>query len=880
MPAAATLLWLPFVKPEGWPATPLLVVELGAFFVLAVAIHGTLAADRPDASHLTRFYLILTAGGALGTAFVAMLAPTDLLDDLRVPDPHRRRPRRARAAAGRDAGRTPERLRLGPVLAGGAVRLAPYAAAGTLLVLLIDARQPAAAADVRNLLLIGGIVVFAAVTPRILATAAPLTFVVLIALTSASPLVRTRNFFGVVEVRDTANYHAEYSGTTLHGLQYTDARRGEPTTYYSRVGPLGDVFDDLRIRTSGAKIGVVGLGVGTIAAYARPGDDLTFYEINPAVVDIARDPAYFTYLSDAPVTPRVVVGDGRLSLEDQPAGSFDLLVLDAFSSDTVPAHLLTREAIETYARTLRPGGVLAFHLSNRYYSLTGPVAATARAGGLAALTRGFTPDAARSSSTAPPARAGSSPASRTTSPASPPTAGTPRPAATSSPTTTPTSPVHSTSPASESRPWFCRSMPEPPRYTAATMDNVTTVLTLDEAYACMLRFWRFSSPSCTTPRSLTCWTRAASSVHARRTIRASVGYSWLEAVGDVLRQTTARKHRLSNHAALHARLRGGVRIPPQATSTTTHNLRAGYALRRRRQPYDLVERRSSEHAAAHHHLTIALAVLGGAFFVVERVWPAVPDLRHKRTGRRTDVAWYFFNATVTKIVSPIIIGVLVIVGARFVGQHLTGDDLRALTRRDTPVSNLPLPLQFALLLVIADFIGYWSHRLFHFDPRLWRIHAIHHSSRQVDWLAAVRVHPFNDVVTNVVQALPLLLIGFDFQAFGGYVALLTIFAIFLHSNVPWSYGRFRYVIASPVFHRWHHTTERRASTRTSPASCRCGICSSAPSTCRKAASPWNSASSASRSRTASGASSSTRSAPAPSSSATTPDATLAQHRSP
>jgi SAM-dependent methyltransferase len=289
------------------------------------------------------------------------------------------------------------------MLRGGAARLVPYAAAGTLLVLLIDARQPAAAADVRSLLLIGGIVVFAAVTPRILATAAPLTFVVLIALTSASPLVRTRNFFGVVEVRETADYHAEYSGTTLHGLQYTDDRRDQPTTYYSRVGPLASVFEDLRARTSGAKIGpkvgpkvgVVGLGVGTIAAYAQPGDDLTFYEINPAVVDIARNPAYFTYVSDAPVIPRIVVGDGRLSLADQPAGSFDLLILDAFSSDTVPAHLLTREAIETYARTLRPGGVLAFHLSNRYYSLVGPVAATARAAGLDALTRGFTPNAAQ-----------------------------------------------------------------------------------------------------------------------------------------------------------------------------------------------------------------------------------------------------------------------------------------------------------------------------------------------------------------------------------------------------------------------------------------------------------------------------------------------------
>jgi sterol desaturase/sphingolipid hydroxylase (fatty acid hydroxylase superfamily) len=207
-------------------------------------------------------------------------------------------------------------------------------------------------------------------------------------------------------------------------------------------------------------------------------------------------------------------------------------------------------------------------------------------------------------------------------------------------------------------------------------------------------------------------------------------------------------------------------------------------------------------------LSIALAVLGAAFFVVERLWPAIPDARLKRTGRLTDVTYYFFNATVTKFVSAIVIGAIVLLGARAIGQSLSAEELRGLTERETFVSGLPAIVQFGLLIVIADFVGYWSHRLFHFDPRLWRIHAIHHSSRQVDWLAAVRVHPFNDVITNVVQALPLLLIGFDFSAFVGYVGLLTLFAIFLHSNVPWSFGRLRYVVASPVFHRWHHTTEK------------------------------------------------------------------------
>jgi len=392
MPAAATLLWLPFIKPDAWPPVPLLAVELGAFFVVAVGIHGALAHDRPDARLLTRFYLILTAGGAAGTAFVAIAAPLLFSTIYEYP---------LLIVAGLivlailPAATMADRVRIGlpAVVRGGGARMAPYAAAASALYLLIHAQRPDAAADMRNLLLIGGIVVFTAVSPKILATAAPLTLAVLIAITSTSPLLRTRTFFGVIEVREADGAHLEYSGTTLHGLQYQDARRSEPSTYYSRVGPLASVFDDLRARTDGARIGVVGLGVGTIAAYTRPGDEMTFYEINPAVVSIARDRKYFTYLSDAPVTPRVVVGDARIALEDEPAGVFDLLVLDAFSSDSVPAHLLTREAMRTYMRTLRPGGILAFHLSNRYYSLAGPVGATARDLGLDAASLVSHPDA-------------------------------------------------------------------------------------------------------------------------------------------------------------------------------------------------------------------------------------------------------------------------------------------------------------------------------------------------------------------------------------------------------------------------------------------------------------------------------------------------------
>ena len=137
---------------------------------------------------------------------------------------------------------------------------------------------------------------------------------------------------------------------------------------------------------------MVGLGVGTIAAYAEPGDALTFYEIDQATVDIANDPRYFSYLRDSAATPRVILGDARLSLAVEPPGTYDILILDAFSSDAVPAHLLTREAMTTYLHTLRSGGVIAFHLSNRYYDLAPAVAATAESLGLRALVGRYVAD--------------------------------------------------------------------------------------------------------------------------------------------------------------------------------------------------------------------------------------------------------------------------------------------------------------------------------------------------------------------------------------------------------------------------------------------------------------------------------------------------------
>jgi hypothetical protein len=174
----------------------------------------------------------------------------------------------------------------------------------------------------------------------------------------------------------------------MHGRQYTDpARACEPLSYYHRRGPLGAVFEEFGRRGGAAPraVAVVGLGTGASAAYAREGEDWTFYEIDPAVVRLARDPRLFTYLTACPASPpRVVVGDARLRLREAPEGAYGLVVLDAFSSDAVPAHLLTREALDLYLSKLAPGGLVVFHTSNRSLELDRVVGGVARDAGLVA----------------------------------------------------------------------------------------------------------------------------------------------------------------------------------------------------------------------------------------------------------------------------------------------------------------------------------------------------------------------------------------------------------------------------------------------------------------------------------------------------------------
>jgi hypothetical protein len=203
-------------------------------------------------------------------------------------------------------------------------------------------------------------------------------------------LIAERNFFGTLRVTQdrASDTHWLYHGTTIHGRQsHALSSHCEPLSYYHREGPLGHVFKTFNEQPAGSgNVAIVGLGTGATTAYTRPGQNWTFYEINPAVVQIARDPAYFTYLSycaNAPVN--IALGDARLELHNAPAAHYGLIVLDAFSSDAIPMHLMTVEALDLYLSKLADRGLLVFHISNRSLDLHPVAADLARARNLVGL---------------------------------------------------------------------------------------------------------------------------------------------------------------------------------------------------------------------------------------------------------------------------------------------------------------------------------------------------------------------------------------------------------------------------------------------------------------------------------------------------------------
>ncbi len=365
----------------------LIPIHLATFFVTALCCHQTLAASRPTAARSTEFYLWIAFGGALGGLFNVFLAPVLFRSVVEYPlgfvAAALLRPAPAVDGPGERRRDLLLPVGLAVLLTGGvwalgrtSAHLSPRAESVALALLLAAA----------------GCAVYAfRGRPRRLGLglAAMMASGAFYAQEAMHVVLEVRSFYAVHKVvRVGPSMLKLANGNTIHGAQdLRPDRRREPLTYYSRRGPIGDVMSAMAGRPQRRRVGLVGLGVGTLAAYAAPGEHWTYFEIDPAIVDIARDRGLFSYLADTRGQVDVVLGDGRLSLGSAPDGTFGLLVLDAFSSDAVPAHLLTREALALYTRKLAPGGLLAFHLSNQYLSLVPVVAGAAVAEGLTGITR-------------------------------------------------------------------------------------------------------------------------------------------------------------------------------------------------------------------------------------------------------------------------------------------------------------------------------------------------------------------------------------------------------------------------------------------------------------------------------------------------------------
>jgi hypothetical protein len=373
-------------------------------FVVALACHGELALTRPAARHLTQFYLLLSVGGVLGGIFSALIAPAVLnriaeyplvmaLACLLVVRPRRPPAGRLRGFA-EDVALALAVGVAGLVLFSDLVTLRLDTAFFTRLLRIPSATVAEwitpAEGTARKLLVYGtpiAALLFLRRRPAALALGLVLLFGVgeFVDARNGNLILQARSFFGVLQVSrddDLSGYTELRHGTTLHGQQSLDpARRAEPLAYYHRGSPLGLVMAELERRSPVLRVAVIGLGAGTLAAYARLGDVMTFYEIDPLVRDIATNRFYFAYVPDAisrGATVRIEMGDARIRMDqvrkERPGEHYDLIVVDAFSSDAIPVHLLTREAFRLYVGMLSVRGLLILHLSNRYLSLEPVVA--------------------------------------------------------------------------------------------------------------------------------------------------------------------------------------------------------------------------------------------------------------------------------------------------------------------------------------------------------------------------------------------------------------------------------------------------------------------------------------------------------------------------
>ncbi|MDX2217112.1 MAG: sterol desaturase family protein [Oculatellaceae cyanobacterium bins.114] len=200
---------------------------------------------------------------------------------------------------------------------------------------------------------------------------------------------------------------------------------------------------------------------------------------------------------------------------------------------------------------------------------------------------------------------------------------------------------------------------------------------------------------------------------------------------------------------------------------------------------------------------VLFIVLTIAFGILERFFYSIPKQPKWRPGVWLDTFYWFFTPLVIQIISMVAIAIVLLPLYLILGRSL---DLESALAGYGPAAQLPLWLQGIIMIVVGDFIGYWTHRWQHVPP-LWDYHAVHHSPQVMDWLTAVRLHPVNDIISRVFQATPLLLLGFSPISVEVYAVFLTVYVAFIHANIRWTYGPLKYIFASPVFHRWHHTMD-------------------------------------------------------------------------
>ncbi len=371
-------------------------LHLTAFFLLALLCHQRLAERRPPPSRLTEFYLLMSLGGALGGAFTALLAPIVFNGVWEYP--------LVLVLVGLARPMNPAPIRNREVyffvaallVAGLPPLMSAVFAADWDLAWWFSNNVSISMLRLTQIIMLVPIIIAFLMRDRM-----PVYVIVSAAIALSTAYIARgyesafmdRSFFGVMKIgvsqdpRLGGQVNILMHGTTLHGAQPRNpAFACMPTLYYAPASPIGQATQTLQLRRPALKIGVVGQGTGAMAGYKRAGDEMKFFEIDPLVDQLARDPQWFTFISDCADGPiATVLGDARLTMGREAPGSYDLLLIDAFSSDSVPTHLLTVEAIEGYLKLLKPDGVVILHLSNRNLDITLPAAAAAQRLGAANL---------------------------------------------------------------------------------------------------------------------------------------------------------------------------------------------------------------------------------------------------------------------------------------------------------------------------------------------------------------------------------------------------------------------------------------------------------------------------------------------------------------